>query len=180
MHSAKQHNQQKCHHARSTQTMMRNTMARNVLTALAATAFALTAFSVSAAPIYWADWTTGQTTGAGFQAQGVITTPSSTINVTYTNPQGISFFQPSGGIDYYQNRRSNVLLGRDPAASPYTSAQVDNIPTGTDIIALNRAGTQTLTFSQAVANPVFAGGGRGGGGGAGGQGGAGGRGGGPS
>jgi len=135
--------------------MMRNTMARKVLTALAATAFALTAFSVSAAPIYWADWTTGQTTGAGFQAQGVITTPSSTINVTYTNPQGISFFQPSGGIDYYQNRRSNVLIGRDPAASPYTSAQVDNIPTGTDIIALNRAGTQTLTFSQAVANPVF-------------------------
>src|SRR3569833_3265260 len=128
MHSAKQHNQQKCHHARSTQTMMRNTMARKDLTALAATAYALTAFSVSAAPKNWADWTTGQTTGAGFQAQNNITTPSSTIIVTYTNPQGISFFQPSGGIDYYQNRRSNVLIGRDPAASPYTSAQVDNIP----------------------------------------------------
>src|SRR3569833_776849 len=108
MHSAKQHNQQKCHHARSTQTMMRNTKARKEKTAQTTTAKAQTAKTESAAPIYWADWTTGQTTGAGFQAQGVITTPSSTINVTYTNPQGISFFQPSGGIDYYQNRRSNV------------------------------------------------------------------------
>src|SRR3569623_187556 len=139
MHSAKQHNQQKCHHARSTKTMMRNTMARKVLTALAATAFALTAFSVSAAPIYWADWTTGQTTGAGFQAQGVITTPSSTINVTYTNPQGISFFQPSGGIDYYQNRRSNVQIRRDTAASTYTNAQVDNNPPDTHNLAQTRA-----------------------------------------
>src|SRR3569833_2427783 len=114
MHSAKQHNQQKCHHARSTQTMMRNTMARNVLTALAATAFALTAFSVSAAPIYWADWTTGQTTGAGFQAQGVITTPSSTINVTYTNPQG--HHRPYQGrypdVDLLASRRQPGVLLR--------------------------------------------------------------------
>lgn len=126
---------------------------RAILKALAAATVALTSLSASAAPIYWTDWTTGQTTNAGFQAQGVITTPTTTVNVTYTNPLGISFFQPSGGIDYYQNGPGNG--GRNPATSPYTSAQVDNIPTGTDIVALNRAGTQQLTFSQTVANPVF-------------------------
>ncbi|MGP1667133.1 MAG: PEP-CTERM sorting domain-containing protein, partial [Rhodanobacter sp.] len=33
---------------------------------------------------------------------------------------------------------------------------VDNIPTGTDIVALSHVGSQTLQFSQAIANPVFA------------------------
>ncbi len=95
-------------------------------------------------------WTTS-TSANGFTGQGVITTPTSTVNVTYNNPQGISFFQASGGADYYQNNRS----GRNPATSPYTSALVDNIPTGTDIVALNRAGSQTLSFSETIANPVF-------------------------
>src|SRR5690606_10311502 len=72
---------------------------------------------------------------------------------TYNNPQGVGFFQDGvgGEIDYWQNNRA----GRDPATSPYTSSAVDNIPTGTDIIALRYAGTQTLNFSQAIANPVF-------------------------
>jgi hypothetical protein len=86
--------------------------------------------------------------GAGFQAQGTITTPTSTVTVTYLNPSGVGFYQPSGGIDYY--------TGGSGATSPYTSALVDNRPTGTDIIALRYAGTQTLQFSQAIANPVFA------------------------
>ncbi|MEH6626842.1 MAG: PEP-CTERM sorting domain-containing protein [Motiliproteus sp.] len=73
------------------------------------------------------------------------------MNVTYNNPQGISFIQTNGGTDYWQNNRA----GRNPATSPYTSSQVDNIPTGTDIIALNRAGNQTLSFSEAIANPIF-------------------------
>ncbi len=38
--------------------------------------------------------------------------------------------------------------------SPYTSAAVDNVPTGTDIIALQFAGNQTLAFSETIANPV--------------------------
>ncbi len=33
---------------------------------------------------------------------------------------------------------------------------VDNRPTGSDIIALQFAGTQTLQFSETIANPVFA------------------------
>ncbi|MEA5515001.1 PEP-CTERM sorting domain-containing protein [Nodularia sp. UHCC 0506] len=104
----------------------------------------------SAATIYWTDWISGTNTN-GFTGNGTITTPTSTIDVTYNNPQNIDFFQPNGGIDYWQNERS----GRNEATSPYTSESVDNIPTGTDIIALRWAGEQTLTFSENVANLVF-------------------------
>jgi len=112
-------------------------------------------FSVTAtaAPIFWTDWEgTDLDPSVGFEGQGSITTSTSLVNVTYNNANGISFYQSVGGIDYYQNGRT----GRDDTKSPYTSDEVDNSPTGTDIVALNRAGTQTLTFSESIANPVFA------------------------
>lgn len=113
----------------------------------------LTAGSVSAAPIFWTDWTgTDQDSGSGFEGQGTITTDNSTVNVTYTNAQGIAFYQTAAGADYFANRGA----GRDDSISPYTSDEVDNSPTGTDIIALRYAGEQTLSFSEAIANPVFA------------------------
>src|SRR5262249_40403542 len=106
-----------------------------------------------AAIIDWTDWQTGGYGQNGFTGVGTITTATATVTVTYNNPQGISFYQTGAGgeTDYWQNGRN----GRDPAFSPYTSSQVANIPTGTDIIALQFAGDQTLTFSQAIANPVF-------------------------
>jgi len=102
-----------------------------------------------AAQIFWTDWL-GANTGsvAPFQANGTITTGTSTIGVTYTNSNGIGFYQASGGTDWW--------TGGSGPTSPYTSAAVDNRPTGTDIIALSHKGSQTLQFSQAVANPVFA------------------------
>jgi hypothetical protein len=115
-------------------------------------ALTVSAGAASAAPIFWTDWTGGDLDpGVGFQAQGTITTGSSTVTVTYTNPQGISFYQPSGGAYYYSG-------GTDGpgGTSPFTSSAVDNRPPTTDIVALNRAGQQTLVFSQAIANPVFA------------------------
>jgi len=107
--------------------------------------------SAHAVLIDWTDWTTSDSTN-GFTAYGTMTTATTTVNVTYNNPLGVGFYQPSGGIDYWQNGHS----GRTEATSPYTSTFVDNIPTGTDIIALNKAGVQALTFSKAIANPVFA------------------------
>ncbi|WP_412971787.1 PEP-CTERM sorting domain-containing protein [Glaciecola sp. MF2-115] len=108
--------------------------------------------NVGAAEIFWTDWLGSDTDpSTGFESSGTITTNTSVINVTYTNANGISFYQSSGGTDYWQNARS----GRNAANSPYTSAEVDNIPTGTDIIALRYAGNQTLVFSEAIANPVF-------------------------
>lgn len=110
--------------------------------------FAVASFSAHAAPIFWTDWTGSDLDPTvGFQAQGTITTTTSTVTVTYSNPQGVGFYQPSGGTDYWTG-------GAGPT-SPYTSAIVDNRPTGTDIIALRWAGNQTLSFSEAIANPVF-------------------------
>jgi hypothetical protein len=102
-----------------------------------------------AAPIFWTDWTGGDTcVGPCFSGNGTITTPTATVGVTYTNARGVGFYDTGGGTDYYTPR---TPVGN----SPYTSAQVDNPPTGTDIIALQFAGQQTLTFTQAIANPVF-------------------------
>ena len=131
---------------------MRHTLHHFIATSASAVLLVMAGSAAQAAPIFWTDWTGGDLDPtSGFQAQGTITTGSSTVTVTYTNANGIAFYQPSGGIDYYQNGHS----GRDAATSPYTSSAVDNIPTGTDIIALRAAGMQTLQFSQAIANPVF-------------------------
>lgn len=116
---------------------------------LAAVSLTLAGINAGAVPFYWTDWTgTDLDSSAAFQAQGTITTSTSTVTVTYSNPNGVGFYQPSGGTDYYS--------GGSGSTSPYTSSLVDNRPTGTDIIALQFAGTQTLQFSQSIANPVFA------------------------
>lgn len=129
----------------------------NYVSRVAAAALSLgLASAASAAPFYWTDWTgTDLLAGTPFQAQGTITTPTSTVTVTYTNQNGISFYQPAGGTDYWTNG-SFGINGRNDAVSPYTSTLVDNAPTGSDIIALRFAGTQTLSFSEIITNPVFA------------------------
>ena len=117
-----------------------------------ALALALSAGGASAAQIYWTDWTGSDLDpGVGFKGVGTITTSNSTVSVTYTNPQGISFYQTGGGTYYYSNGTDGPT-----GTSPFTSTAVDNRPATTDIVALNRAGLQTLSFSQAIANPVFA------------------------
>ena len=107
-----------------------------------------------AAPIFWTDWTNSNTTN-GFTAMGTITTNTASVDVTYNNRKGISFFYTgaAGETDFWA--APSFSTNRNPATSPYTSATVDNIPTGTDIIALQFKGSQTLTFSQRIANPVF-------------------------
>lgn len=102
----------------------------------------------SAAPAYWTDWT-GSDALNGTTVYGTITTPTSTVNVTYNNPQGIAFLQTGVGyFDYFLNVNG-------AANSPYTSALVDNIPSPGELIGLQFAGRQSLHFSQAIANPVF-------------------------
>ena len=107
----------------------------------------------TAAPIYWTDWGGSNTdvVNGPFVATGTITTPTSTVDVTYSNPQGIGFYRATTGTDWWRDQ-SGV---RNDATSPYTSDVVDNIPTGIDAIGLNKAGPQTLTFSEMIANPVF-------------------------
>lgn len=129
--------------------MIPQDLTRPVSRAFAALTLLLSCVAASAAPVFWTDWLGADTDpGPGFTGLGVITTSTSIVNVTYRNPQGISFYQSSPGTDYW--------TPRTPVSnSPYTSALVDNPPTGTDIVALQFAGNQTLSFSQTIANPVF-------------------------
>jgi hypothetical protein len=125
---------------------------KKILPITCALAAALFAGSVSAAPVFWTDWTgTDLDSGPGFMGVGTITTGTATVNVTYTNPQGIGFYQTGGGAYYYSGGTDGPS-----GTSPFTSSLVDNRPPTTDIVALRWAGTQTLSFSQAIANPVFA------------------------
>lgn len=99
-----------------------------------------------AVQVKWTDWTAGSSDEK--TVYGTIVTDTSTIAVTYSNPQTYAFLQTGSGTDYWENWRGAVN-------SPYTSAVVDNIPTASEMIALDRAGMQTLTFSETVANPFF-------------------------
>lgn len=133
--------------------MKRHNTVGNLRAWLLASMFAVVAGFAHAVPYQWVDWQTSSATN-GFTAEGVITTTTTMVDVTYNNPQGVGFFQSGTGTDYFQNGVG--AGGRDPLTSPYTSAQVDNIPPAAEMIALRYAGDQTLTFSEAIANPVFA------------------------
>jgi hypothetical protein len=89
---------------------------------------------------YWTDWT-GVTAGAP-GVVGTLNTGSGTVNVTYTGPY--SSAQTSGGTNFW------TFPG---PTSPYGAY---NGPPDSDIIELTIAGTKTITFSQAVQNPLFA------------------------
>lgn len=121
----------------------------NILQVFVFLAFIFVGFAASAATINWTDWT-ASTTNNGFTGLGTITTSTSSVNVTYNNSLGVGFFHDTPSTDYWAT--SGV---RNSSTSPYTSAFVENIPTGTDIIGLRYAGTQTLSFSETIANPVF-------------------------
>lgn len=91
-----------------------------------------------AATISWTDWT-----GSGVQsASGTLQVGMTSVNVAYSGDY--YFAQTAGGTNYW-----------NPSA-PYLSAAVSNAPPASDIIALGAGGTKTITFSQAVVDPIFA------------------------
>lgn len=110
---------------------------RLITTALVA---ALAAPAAFAAPAYWTDWTSQLTAASG--VTGTITTPSSTVGVTFTG--AYAFSQTSGGTFYWTN------------PGTYISSAVDNAPATTDLVALGAGGVKTITFSQSVHNPLIA------------------------
>ena len=73
---------------------------------------------------------------------GTLAVGTTTVDVTFAGEY--SFAQVSGGINYWS------------PATPYVSATVDNEPPASDIIALSTGGTATITFSQAVTDPLIA------------------------
>ncbi|WEF24257.1 VPLPA-CTERM sorting domain-containing protein [Paracoccus sp. S3-43] len=100
----------------------------------------------AAKSVNWIDWQSHQATAEGFTAYGQITSGTEVIDVTYRNKTGVGFIQTGTGVDYFTGGATN---------SPYTSIGpdgVDNRPPAAELIALQYAGPQTLSFSKAVAN----------------------------
>lgn len=99
---------------------------------------AITAISGSTAfgQVAWTDWTsTGANTVFGSFVLG-----ATTVTVTYSG--SYSFAQTGCGTDYWT---PNV----------YTGPGVPNAPPACDIVALDAGGQKTITFSQAVVDPLF-------------------------
>ena len=98
--------------------------------------------SASAATVTWTNWTVINSTGASGMAGSIDVSFSGAVDTGHSG---------MGDIGDYS------LWAITPAT--YTGGGVDNSPQEPDLIALNdgsAAGTQTLTFSQAVTNPVMA------------------------
>lgn len=90
--------------------------------------------------VTWTDWT------AIIEGTPSVTGDIGGITVTYTGPY--AFVQLGSGINYWTENGT-------PA--PYTdSALIDNAPTASEMVALNVSGTHTITFSEAILNPVMA------------------------
>ena len=89
------------------------------------------------AQVSWTDWTAMGTN----TVTGTMLFNSTPIGVTYTGPY--YFAQLGCGTDYWN---PNV----------YTGAGVPNAPPNCEIIALSQGGPKTITFSQAVTNPLLA------------------------
>jgi hypothetical protein len=108
---------------------------------LAALAIAFAApVTAQAVVVDWTDWTAFN----GTVVDGTITSGTTTIGVSYTG--GVSGVQLSGGINYWT----------EGSPAPYTGGTVSNAPPTPDIIQLSTGGTGTITFSQAVVNPLIA------------------------
>ncbi len=120
-------------------------------------AAALAAFLLPAAagavPYHYVDWTSANV--AGGTAAGTITLPdSSTVTVTFeainpdNTPGSLYFAQTGGGTNYWAAN----------GGAPYISAEVDNAPPDSDIIALVGGVNQTyrVTLSEPIKDPIMA------------------------
>ncbi|MCA8928947.1 MAG: hypothetical protein KDC18_12825 [Alphaproteobacteria bacterium] len=108
--------------------------------AIAVAGAVLASASAQAVTIDWADWVAASASGG--VATGTIASGATSVGVTYSGPQ---FFaaQVSGGGNFY-------------TGNAYTNGDVDNAPPTSDILELSLGGTSTITFSQAVVDPVLA------------------------
>jgi hypothetical protein len=108
---------------------------RNLAAMLAATTVSTGAIAAVAS---WTDWLSAGTNSAA----GTLDVSGTSVGISYSGPY--AFVQTSGGLNYWS------------PSTPYTSSTVENAPPGTDIVALGIGGAKTVTFSQAVQDPLIA------------------------
>lgn len=98
---------------------------------------------VLAAPVTWTDWV--DFTQAGTPSVfGSLDVNGTNVGVTYTGAFSFAQIGNAGDTNYWTN------------PTTYQSATVSNAPPPSDLIALNTGGTKTITFSQAVTDPLIA------------------------
>lgn len=106
----------------------------------AAVIMLVSATTAHGALIEWTDWQIANT--------GPDTVIGAIGGITVTYSGDYSFVETGTGINYWTENGT-------PA--PYTgSSVIDNAPTASEMIALNSAATHTITFSEAILNPVMA------------------------
>ena len=93
-----------------------------------------------AGTVDWTEWNSKTSS----TVSGTMLVGSTTVNVDYSGPT-LAFAQVGGaGTNYWAPN------------APYLSSTVSNSPGNPDIVALNAAGTSTITFSAPVVNPLIA------------------------
>lgn len=104
-------------------------------------ALCFTSTNALASVIDWTDWESA-TTGTNGSASGTV----GGVGISYTGH--VAFAQTGTGINYWT----------EGTPAPYTgNSVVDNAPTASELIAMSAHGTtQTITFSQAVTDPIMA------------------------
>ncbi len=112
---------------------------RGLVASLMAGCLGLIATSANAVTISWTDWTSA----APSTVSGTMTVGVTPVSVAFSG--SYSFAQTAGGTNYWS-----------PSAPYDSSALVDNAPPASDIIALNTGGTATITFGQAILDPLIA------------------------
>ena len=96
--------------------------------------------------IYWVDWTSA-INGFPGSATGTISIGGGT-HITVNYGGDVTFAQTGSGTNYWT----------EGTPKPYTgNPVVDNAPTASEMIALSGSGIlNTITFSQAIENPIMA------------------------
>jgi hypothetical protein len=119
---------------------MGSRLIRTIVTVGACLSASVIASAAAAAVVSWTDWLSSGTNSAA----GSLQVGASTVGVTYSGPY--AFVQTAGGTNYWN------------PSTPYISATVSSAPPGTDIVALNSGSppTKTITFSEAVVDPLIA------------------------
>jgi hypothetical protein len=95
--------------------------------------------TAQAALVNWTDWIEGD---GGSRVIGDLDFGTTSVTVTYSG--SYSFAQTAGGTNFWSPEE------------PYISSEVENAPPAYDIIALSNGGSNTITFSQTVIDPVIA------------------------
>jgi PEP-CTERM motif len=125
---------------------MERPMMKQMLPGILAAILILGGASASqAVPAFWTDWTSESTVNSA--VFGNLTVGADNVNVTFSGTYLLA--QTTGG-------GTNYWLPNPPYVGPLDNAPGDTNPPGTDIIELNAGGTATITFSQAVQDPLIA------------------------